>query len=85
MQSWKKINGQQWLLATNALLEMLAPTPNDFKENYNVLSIDNIRAISSLNKIKQYANMDMFEQDIPTEMIKLCINNLNSNAITLEE
>ena len=50
-----------------------------------MLSIDDIKAISTMKKTKRYDNLDMSEEAISTDMIKLCINTLNYDAVTPEE
>ena len=60
-------------------LAKLAPTPMDYDDHEHVLSIDDIQAIASLRRTWK-------EKDaIPTEMVKLIINTLGSDAITHEE
>ena len=49
------------------------------------MTIDDIRAIYALKKTKKYTDLDILEEVIPTEMIKLSINTLTLDAITLEE
>ena len=67
------------------MLGRLSLTPNDSEEHYNVLSIDDIRAILALKKTKQYSNFDTSEEAIFTEMIKLCINMLNYSTMRPEK
>ena len=45
------------------------------------LSFEDIRAIASLCN----EDVDMSEESIPSEMIKVCINTLNSEHMTKEE
>ena len=79
------------LAAANQILDLqylakLAPTPIDCEEHEHVLTIDDIRAIASLQRTwKEKENIDMSEDAIPTEIIKLIINTLSSDAITPEE
>ena len=73
------------MLATNALIGSFAPTSNNYKENFHSLSIDDIQAISALKKTKRYEALDMPKEGISTKIIKLCINTLNSDAMTPEE
>ena len=64
----------------------LAPTNADFKEHEHELTIDDIRAIASLRRTRKESEfIDMSEEAIPTEVIKLIINTLNSDAMTPEE
>ena len=72
-------------LTTNALLGRLSPTPNNFEEHFHSLSIDDIKEILTLKKTKIYENLDMSKESISKKMIKLCINNLKSSAMTSEE
>lgn len=44
------------------------------------LSVEDIRAIASLHP----DDINMSEEDIPSEIIKLCINKLNSEHMTPE-
>ena len=66
-RSWK------WLkaFATKSLIGRLSLTPNDFEEHFHSLKIDYIREILTLKNIKQYENLDMSEEEIPTEIFKL--------------
>ena len=78
---WKQLQ----TLSTNAILGSLAPIPDIFEERLHSLSINDIREILTLKKTKWYENLDISEETISTKMIKLCINMLNSNAMTPEE
>ena len=80
-RSWERLQ----TLGTNALLAQFVPTPNDYEEHFHTLSIDNIQIILALKKMKQYEGLDMTEEGISTEMIKLCINTLNSDTMTPDE
>ena len=90
-RSFKRRNkGRQIVAATNAihiskLLEKLAPSEEDEEEHYHQLTIDDIRAIASLNYSTDGNKFDMSEKAITTKMIQLCINTLGSDAITPEE
>ena len=72
-------------LVTNTLFGRLATTPNDFEEHFYSLSIDDIIEISTSKKSKWYEKLDIIEEEISTEMIKMCINTLNSDAMTPEK
>lgn len=75
---WKQIKKKRRQeMATNILVK-IAPTAIDCKEHIHLLSIDKIRSIVSI----MHNNLDM--TDIPTEMVQLCINTLNSNKMTPE-
>ena len=50
-------------------------------EHIRSLLVEDTRAISSLC----YNDVDLFEDEIPSAMIKMCINTLNSQHITHEE
>ena len=63
----------------------VAPTENNFKEHEHTLSINDIRAITTLKPHQKYSNIDMSPEVISTEMIQLCINTLTLDAVTLEE
>jgi hypothetical protein len=54
---------------------------SDYTEHVMSLNIESIRAIASLC----HTNVDMSEDAIPNEMIKIAINTLNSDSITPEE
>jgi hypothetical protein len=54
---------------------------SDYTEQVTSLDIELIRAIASL----RHTNVDMSEDAIPNEMIKIVINTLNSDSITPEE
>ena len=66
-------------------MEKLAPGEDDEEEHFHRLTIDDIRAIASLNYSTDGNKFDMSEKAITTEMIQLCINTLGSDAITPEE
>ena len=53
----------------------------DFEEHVQKLNIDDIHAIASL----KCNRLDMSEESIPSEMIQVCINTLNSDKMTKEE
>lgn len=59
-------------MTTDAYLGRITPTPNDFGEHYHLLSIEKIRVISVWKKMKQYSQLDMSEEAILTDKIKLC-------------
>ena len=58
-----------------------APTEADSDEHVPTLSVADIRAIASI----RYTGLDMSEDALPTEMIKVCINTLNLDFMTPEE
>ena len=90
-RSWRCKSKQANIAATNRVLNLLylaklAPTPIDYDEHEHVSNINDIRAIASLRQTwKEKEEIDMSEDAIPTEMIKLIINTLGSDAITPEE
>ena len=62
-------------------MQKYAPTEADSNEHVLTLSVRDIRAIASI----RFTDRDMSEDDIPPEMIKVCINTLNSDFMTPEE
>lgn len=93
-RSWKRLNSAERIAATNAVtmaklvptFAKVAPLNADFEEHEHELTIDDIRAIASLRRTKKETEfIDMSETAIPTEVIKLVINSLGSDAITPEE
>ena len=58
-----------------------APTEADSDKHVPTLSVEDIRAIASI----RFTDRDMSEDAIPSEMIKVCINTLNSDFMTPEE
>ena len=89
--SWRRKSKQANIATTNRVLNLLylvklAPTPIDYDEHEHVLNIENLQVIASLRRTwKEKEDVDMSEDTIPTEMIKLIINTLGSDAITPEE
>ena len=65
--------------ATN-LIQKFDPTNNDLQEHVMSLSVEDIRAFVILRN----DDIDMSEDAVPSEMIKICINLLNSNHLNLE-
>ena len=64
-------------------LEKLEPTQKDYEEHKHVLTIDNIRAIASLQQTwKEKEDIDMSKDEIPTKIVKLIINTLGFDEIT---
>ena len=51
------------------------------KNMFQLLSVEDIRAIASI----RFTDRNMSEDVIPSEMIKVCINTLNSNFMMSEE
>ena len=89
-RSWKRQQRGNKEVAMNQVsnvlyLTKLAPTEDDFEEHEHQLCIDDLRAIASLRQTRKDKNVDMSEEAIPTEVIKLVINTLGSDAITPEE
>ena len=90
-RTWKVRNKEANVAAANQVLNLLYPaklalTPMDCEEHEHVITVDDIRATASLKKTwKEKEDVDMSENAIPTEVIKLIINTLGSNAITPEE
>ena len=62
-------------------IQKFAPTNLVVEEHVMSLSIEDIQAISSLRN----EDVDMSEEAISSEMIKVCINTLNSEHMTKEE
>ena len=62
-------------------MQKYAPTEADSEEHVPTLSVEDIRAIASI----RFTDRDMSEDAIPSEMIKVCINTLNSDFMTPEE
>jgi hypothetical protein len=56
----------------NLLLAKYAPVESDYTEHVMSLDIESIRAIASL----RHTNVDMSEDAIPNEMIKIAINRI---------
>jgi ATP/maltotriose-dependent transcriptional regulator MalT len=73
----KKLSTKQ----VNRLLAKYAHKESDYTEHVMYLTIESIRAIASI----RHANVDMSEEAIPNELIKIAINTLNSDSITSEE
>ena len=93
-RSWKCRNNAERIAATNAVsmakltptFAKVAPCNSDFEEHEHELTIDDVRAITSLRRTKKESEfINMSEDAIPTEIIKLVINSLGSDAITPEE
>ena len=63
------------------LISKVSPSPIYFEEHVHELSIDDICAIGPL----KCNDLDMYEEAIPSYMIQLCINTLNSDKMTKEE
>ena len=74
---WRK---RKSVVLTN-LMQKYAPTEADSEEHVLTLSVEDIRAIASI----RFTDRDMSEDAIPSEMIKVCINTLNSDFMTPEE
>ena len=68
-------------IAITNLMQKYAPTEADSDEHTPSLSIENIRAITTI----QYTDLYISEDDISSEMIKVCFNILNSDHMTPEE
>ena len=62
-------------------MQKYAPTEADSDKHVPSLSVNDIRAISSV----RFTDMDMTEDAIPSEMIKVYINTLDSDHMTPEE
>lgn len=56
-------------------------TTHDLDEHILSLSVEDIRAILALH----HENIDISEEDMPSKMIKICINTLNLDHMTPEE
>ena len=63
----------------------VAPREDNFKEHEHTLSIDKIQAIDAIKPSHRHSQLDMSPEAIPTEMIQLCINTLQSHAVTPKE
>ena len=82
----KRYKKRREIAATN-FIKKYAPSEmdsNDFEDHVMSLSIADIRAIASIRHYDD-EDVDLSEEAIPAEMIKLCINTLNSDHITPEE
>ena len=62
-------------------MQKYAPTEADSDEHIPSLSVKDIREIASI----QYTDLGISEDAIPSEMVGVCINTLNSDHITPEE
>ena len=62
-------------------MQKYTPTEADPDEHVLNLSVEDIRAIASI----RFTDVDISEDAIPSEMIKVCINTLNSDHMTLKE
>ena len=74
------------IAATN-FIKKYAPSEmdsNKFEDHVMSLSIADIRAIASKQHYDD-EDVDLSEEEMPAEMIELCINTLNSDHITPEE
>ena len=76
----KRWNNRKSVVLTNPM-HKYAPTEADSDEHVPTLSVEDIRAITSI----RFTDRDKSEDAIPTEMIKVCINTLNSDFMTPEE
>ena len=74
-------NENRSIIALTNLMQKYAPTEADSDEHVPTLSIEDIRAITSI----RYTDRDMSGDAIPSEIIKVCINTLNSNFMMPEE
>ena len=68
-------------IAAANFVKQYAPAEMDYEEHVLSLSTANIQANASL----YHKDVDRSEEEIPTKMIQICINTLNSDHITPEE
>ena len=78
-RSWKQLQ----TLATNALLGRLAPTPNNFEEQFHSLRIDDIRAILILKKTKQYKKINMLEEEYTENQVVSLASTGNPRSVRI--
>ena len=74
-------------IAATSFIKKYAPSEmdsNKFEDHVMSLSIADIREIASI-RLYDKEDFDLSEEAMPAEMIKLCINTLNSDHITSEE
>ena len=74
-------------IAATYFIKKYAPSEtysNKFEDHVMSLSIAGIRAIASIQHYDD-KDVDLSEEAMPAEMIKLCINTLNSDHITPKE
>ena len=82
----KRYKKRREIAATN-FIRKYAPSEmdsNSFEDHVMSLSIADIRAIASIRHYDD-DDVDLTEEEMPAEVIKLCINTLNSDHITPEE
>ena len=76
---------KRWKQKTKAVLPVFVQkfslTINDMYEHIISLMVQDVRAISSL----RHNNVDLSEDVIPSEMMKVCINTLTSQHLTPEQ
>ena len=85
LEKRKYINRRE-ITATN-FIKKYAPSEinsNNFEDNMISLSIADIHAITSIRH-NDNEDVDLSEELMPAEIIKLCINTLNFDHITSEE
>ena len=91
IQAWKRRKREANVVAANQVLNSLylaklVPNPTDCDEHEHVITINYIKAIVLLRRTwKEEEDIDMSESAKPTEVIKLIINTLGSDAISPEE
>ena len=62
-------------------MKKFAPNTNNIYEHIMPLLVEDFRVIVSLF----HNNIDLSQDTIPSEMVKMCINILNSQHVTPEE
>ena len=64
-------------IVLQSLISKLAPDELDYKEHVMKLDFEAIRAITEL-----YSGLDCSENKVPSEMLRMVVNTLNSNMMT---
>ena len=84
-KGWTLPKKRRWKRKRNAVItnyiNKLAPTERIYDEYVHTLSLDDIRNIASI----RHPDVDLSEECIPDELIRVCINTLTSSKMTPEE
>jgi len=75
-QRWNR----QKQIVLQSLISKLAPDELDYEEHVMKLDFEAIRAITELN-----SGLDCSEDEVPSEMLRMVVNTLNSSMMTPEE
>ena len=65
------------LSKTSCIISKLAPNELDYEEHVMKLDVETIRAITKLNY-----GLDCSKEEVPSKMLRMVINTLNSNMMT---